>query len=27
MSEIDWNSFNHAVRAFEENTILIDETP
>ena len=26
MSEIDWNSFNHAVRAFEENTILIDET-
>jgi replicative DNA helicase len=27
MSEVDWNSFNHAVRAFEENTILIDETP
>ncbi len=27
MSEIDWNSFNHAVRAFEDNTILIDETP
>ena len=27
MSEIDWNSFNHAVRAFEENTVLIDETP
>ena len=27
MSEIDWNSVNHAVRAFEENTILIDETP
>ena len=27
MSEIDLNSFNHAVRAFEENTILIDETP
>ena len=27
MSEIDWNSFNHAVRAFEENIILIDETP
>ena len=27
MSEIDWNSFNHAVRAFEENTILIDKTP
>ncbi|MEC7595873.1 MAG: replicative DNA helicase [Pseudomonadota bacterium] len=27
MSDIDWNSFNHAVRAFEENTILIDETP
>ena len=27
MSEIDWNSFNHAVRAFEENTILLDETP
>jgi len=27
MTEVDWNSFNHAVRAFEENTILIDETP
>ena len=27
MSEVDWNSFNHAVRAFEDNTILIDETP
>ena len=27
MSEVDWNSFNHAVRAFEENIILIDETP
>ena len=27
MSEVDWNSFNHAVRAFEENTILIDEMP
>ncbi len=27
MTEVDWNSFNHAVRAFEENTILLDETP
>ena len=27
MTEVDWNSFNHAVRAFEDNTILIDETP
>lgn len=27
MTETDWNSFNHAVRALEENTILIDETP
>ena len=27
MTEVDWNSFNHAVRAFEESTILIDETP
>jgi len=27
MTDVDWNSFNHAVRAFEENTILIDETP
>ena len=27
MTEVDWNSFNQAVRAFEENTILIDETP
>ena len=27
MTETDWNSFNHAVRALEENIILIDETP
>jgi len=27
MTEVDWNSFNHAVRAFEENTILLDESP
>ncbi len=27
MTETDWNSFNHAVRALEENVILIDETP
>jgi len=27
MTETDWNSFNHAVRALEENTILVDETP
>jgi replicative DNA helicase len=26
MTETDWNSFNHAVRALEENVILIDET-
>jgi len=27
MDDVEWNSFNHAVRAFEKNTILIDETP
>jgi replicative DNA helicase len=27
MTETDWNSFNHAVRALEENVVLIDETP
>ncbi len=27
MSDTDWNSFNHAVRALEENVILVDETP
>jgi len=27
MNDVEWNSFNHAVRAFEKNTILIDETP
>jgi len=27
MTETDWNSFNHAVRAMENNDILIDETP
>jgi replicative DNA helicase len=27
MSEIDWNSFNHAVLALEKSTVLIDETP
>ncbi len=27
MSETDWNSFNHAVRALENSDILIDETP
>jgi replicative DNA helicase len=27
MTETDWNSFNHAVRALESNDILIDETP
>lgn len=27
MTETDWNSFNHAVRAMEQNNILIDETP
>lgn len=27
MTETDWNSFNHAVRALEKNTVLIDETP
>ena len=27
MTEVDWNSVNHAVRAFEEKTVLIDETP
>jgi replicative DNA helicase len=27
MTETDWNSFNHAVRALEENIVLIDETP
>lgn len=27
MTETDWNSFNHAVRALENNDILIDETP
>lgn len=27
MSETDWNSFNHAVRALEESVVLIDETP
>ena len=27
MTETDWNSFNHAVRALEENNILVDETP
>ena len=27
LTEVDWNSLNHTVRAFQENTILIDETP
>jgi len=27
MTETDWNSFNHAVRALANNDILIDETP
>ncbi len=27
MTEIDWNSFNHAVLALEKSTVLIDETP
>lgn len=27
LTETDWNSFNHAVRAMENNDILIDETP
>ena len=27
MTETDWNGFSHAVRALENNDILIDETP